>query len=105
MRPIFKTLYEFDVDVVLAGHEHNYERFAPQDSDGLLDPDRGVRQFVVGTGGREHRRLKQPEPNSEVRENATFGVLKLMLHPDSYGWEFIPVAGAAFTDSGSGECH
>jgi len=105
MRPVFKTLYDFDVDVVLAGHEHNYERFAPQDPDGLLDPDRGVRQFVVGTGGREHRRLKQPKPNSEVRENATFGVLKLMLHPESYDWEFIPVAGASFVDSGSTKCH
>ncbi len=105
MRPVFKTLYEFDVDVVLAGHEHDYERFAPQDPDGLLDPDRGVRQFVVGTGGREHRRLKRPKPNSEVREDATFGVLKLLLHPESYDWEFMPVAGANFVDSGSGKCH
>ena len=86
MRPIFETLYEYGVDLFLAGHEHNYERFAPQDPQGALDLSRGIRQSVVGTGGREHRRIGRPKPNSEVRDRGAYGVLKLTFRPQSYDW-------------------
>jgi hypothetical protein len=105
VRPLWQALYDYGVDVVLNGNEHNYERFAPQDPQGRLDPSRGIRQFVVGTGGRGNLyRFGTPVPNSEVRNSDTYGVLKLTLHPASYSWEFIPVEGKSFTDSGTGVC-
>jgi hypothetical protein len=91
--------------VVLSGHDHHYERFAPQDPNGAADPKRGIREFVVGTGGAGLHALGTLKPNSEVRNNDTHGVLKLTLKADSYGWEFVPVAGRTFTDSGSTQCH
>lgn len=95
-----------DVVAVLNGHDHDYERFAPQDPSGRLDSQRGIREFVIGTGGKNsHRSFAAPKPNSEVRQADTFGVLKLTLRPDSYDWEFVPQAGKTFTDSGSGKCH
>ena len=105
LRSIYETLYEYDVDVLVAGHEHNYERFAPQDPYGLYDPVRGIQQFIVGTGGRELRRIGKGRTNSVVRDNTSYGVLKLTLHPGSFEWDFIPVAGATFRDSGKGTCH
>jgi len=105
MRPIWRILYAAGADVVLSGHEHNYERFAPQDPSGVPDPQRGIREFVVGTGGESHYPFGAPLPTSEVRNAETFGVLKLTLHPTSYDWVFVPVAGETFTDSGSGACH
>ncbi len=103
MRPIWQALYEAGADVVLSGHDHDYERFAPQDADGKADPARGIRQFVVGTGGRELYKWEHGDPNSEVKNNQTFGVLKMTLHDDGYDWEFIPVEGQTFTDKGSRE--
>jgi acid phosphatase type 7 len=92
--------------VVLNGHDHDYERFAPQSPSGAADDARGIRQFVVGTGGRELRPFRSAiEANSEVRNAHTFGVLKLTLHPDGYEWKFVAVAGKTFTDSGTSECH
>jgi hypothetical protein len=105
IRPLVEALYDAGAEIMLAGHEHNYERFAPQTAQGAPDPQRGIRQFIVGTGGREHRKLRRPKPNSEVRDSTSFGVLKLTLHPDSYDWEFLPVEGDPFLDSGSGKCH
>jgi hypothetical protein len=87
----------------LNGHEHNYERFAPQTGNGSADPH-GIRQFVVGTGGAARYPFGPPTRNSEIRNNTTFGVLKLTLHQTSYDWTFVPVKGAAFSDSGSGTC-
>jgi hypothetical protein len=87
--------------VVLNGHDHIYERFAPQDPNGLADPSRGIREFVVGTGGANHTSIETIQPNSEVRNTDTFGVLKLTLLPDRYEWQFIPVAGKTFSDSGT----
>jgi len=104
MQPLWQALYDFGADVVLAGHEHNYERFAPQDPRGKHDPTRGIRQFVIGTGGRSHYKFWFPIANSEVRNTNTYGVLKLTLHPTSYSWEFIPEAGKTFTDSGHAAC-
>lgn len=105
LRPFWQALYEAHADVILAGHEHSYERFAPQDPQGKLDPQRGIRQFTVGTGGRSHTLLGFAQPNSELRNDDTFGVLKLTLSPGKYKWEFVPEAGRSFHDSGEGTCH
>jgi hypothetical protein len=104
MRDFWAPLYAAGADIVLSGHRHNYERFALQNPDGVADPGRGIREFVVGTGGRSHSSFGSTAPNSEVRNNTTFGVLKLTLHPTSYDWQFIPIAGQTFTDSGTTQC-
>jgi uncharacterized repeat protein (TIGR01451 family) len=98
-------LYNANADLVLNGHEHNYERFAPQDPNGVAEAARGIREFVVGTGGKDHYQFSTPQPNSEVRSTGTYGVLELALRPGGYDWLFVPVAGGAFSDSGSGVCH
>jgi len=98
-------LYRAGAEIVLNGHDHDYERFAPQAPDGRADPDRGIREFVVGTGGANLRQFRAVEPNSEVRANSSVGVLVLELRPDGYSWRFAPAAGGSFTDSGSGSCH
>jgi len=105
MKPLWQALYAAGAEIVINGHDHDYERFAPQDPDGRLDGTHGIRQFVVGTGGKNHRIFAQPVANSEVRNADTFGVLKLTLHPNSYDWEFVPEAGKTFRDSGTGACH
>jgi len=86
-------------------HDHHYERFAPLDASGRLDRVRGIRQFVVGTGGRSHYPVRRSTPQSEVRNTGTFGVLKLTLAADGYTWEFIAENGKTFTDSGTAVCH
>jgi hypothetical protein len=103
--PLWQALYEAGAEIVLVGHHHSYERFAPMAPDGTRDPARGIRQFVVGTGGRSHHAFDAIAPNSEVRDNATFGVLKLTLRPNAYLWEFVPEPGKTFTDSGANSCH
>ncbi len=106
IKPLWDALYEANADVVLNGHDHDYERFSPQDPSGKSDPQRGIREFVVGTGGKNsHRSFASPKPNSEVRQADTFGVLKLTLHAAGYDWEFVPEAGKTFTDLGTGTCH
>ncbi|MGC2328984.1 MAG: metallophosphoesterase [Candidatus Sulfotelmatobacter sp.] len=106
IKPLWDALYSADVDVVINGHDHDYERFAPQDPAGKADAQRGIREFVVGTGGKNsHRSFSSPKPNSEVRQADTFGVLKLTLRSTGYDWEFVPEAGKTFTDSGNGTCH
>jgi hypothetical protein len=102
----WQALYAHGADIVLAAHDHVYERFAPQRPDGAPDPSRGIRQFIIGTGGASRHRFIEPSvANSEVRNDDTHGVLKLALRPGSYDWQFIPVAGKTFTDSGTGRCH
>ena len=101
----FQLLYDHGVELLLTGHEHMYERFAPQNGSGGLDQSRGVRELVVGTGGRSVYGAGTPIANSQVLNNSTFGVLKLTLHANSYDWQFVPIAGQTFTDSGSGACH
>jgi len=105
LKQLWEDLYAAHADVVLAGHEHSYERFALQDPEGKSDPVNGIREIVVGTGGRSHDLLGFATPNSEVREWDTFGVLKLTLSPGKYSWEFIPEEGKNFHDVGSGACH
>jgi acid phosphatase type 7 len=105
MKPIWEVLYAANVDVVLNSHTHVYERFAPQDPNGVADSARGIREFVVGTGGASLHPIEEAKPNSEVQNDDTHGVLKLTLHSTSYDWEFVPIAGKTFTDSGSDSCH
>jgi acid phosphatase type 7 len=105
MRPSWDALYEAGAEVVLNGHDHDYERFGPQTPAGKADSKRGIREFVVGTGGNSLYAFLPPKPNSQVRNVHTYGVLKLTLHPGSYEWKFVPVAGKTFTDSGSDSCH
>src|SRR5688572_15383634 len=100
----WNALYEYGADVVLNGHDHTYERFAPQNPNGQADPNRGIREFIVGTGGAGLYPFPSIQPNSEIRNNTAFGVLKLTLHATSYDWQFVPVAGQTFTDSGIGNC-
>ena len=100
----WRALVAAHADVVLAGHDHDYERFAPQDADGRADPARGIREFVVGTGGRELRPFASVQPNSRVRSASTLGVLELTLGAGAYAWRFRPAVGS-FADSGSAPCH
>ncbi len=101
----WQDLYAAHADIVLNGHHHNYQRFALQNPSEQADPN-GIREFVVGTGGYSHGGgFKSTAPNTEVNNAGTFGILKLVLHPGSYDWQFIPVPGASFTDSGTTTCH
>lgn len=101
----WKDLYASGAEIVLNGHDHDYERFAPQSPDAKANATRGIREFVVGTGGKNHYKFTNIQANSLVRNADTYGVLKLTLHPKSYTWGFVPEAGKTFTDSGSDSCH
>ena len=106
LKPLWDVLYQGGADVIINGHDHDYERFAPQDPDGTADAQHGIREFVVGTGGKNSHRIIGPgQSNSEKRQADTYGVLKLTLHAESYDWEFVPEAGKKFSDSGTGNCH
>lgn len=104
LRPLYDLLYHYGVDLVLSGDSHHYERFRPQDPAGNRDDVAGIRQFVVGMGGVDLHNLETILPNSEVRNNDTFGVLKLVLHDEWYAWEFVAEDGKRFLDTGSGAC-
>jgi hypothetical protein len=101
---LWRALYDHAAEVVLVGHDHDYERFAPQDPDGKLDRRRGIREFVVGTGGKSHYRFESVAANSQARNSTTFGLLSLTLRPNGYSWRFVPAVGS-FTDAGSAGCH
>jgi hypothetical protein len=101
---IFPLLDRAGVDIVVSGHDHIYERFAPMHSDGARN-DGGVRQFVVGTGGNALYAIEALQPNSETQDVEDNGVLKLTLHPRGYAWEFVPATRSDFHDAGSGTCH
>ena len=103
--PLVQALYDYNAEVILTGHNHQYERFAPQNPSGQLDTARGLRQFVAGMGGASLYGFGTIQPNSEARNNDTFGVLKLTLHANSYDWQFVPEAGKTYNDSGTGTCH
>jgi acid phosphatase type 7 len=104
---LWDALYDAGAELVLSGDNHAYERLAPMNATGDLDLDGGVRQFVVGTGGRSNYPFSDGEihENTEVGNDAVFGVLMLTLQPDGYAWEFLPVEGATFTDTGAERCH
>ena len=101
----YRALYEGGADVALAGHDHHYERFAPLDPVGRVDLERGIRSFVVGTGGAPSYRMKATEPHSEALGDDVRGVLRMVFHPDSYEWEFVAIPGRRFHDAGRGQCH
>jgi calcineurin-like phosphoesterase family protein len=105
LHPLWKALHEAGVEVLLTAHSHDYERFAPRDANGKTSPV-GIRQFVVGTGGAFMTGLSSSRmQGSEAGQNHTFGVLKMTLHASSYDWQFVPIAGKTWSDSGSGQCH
>jgi hypothetical protein len=103
MQEVWRVLDSAAADLILVGHDHDYERFAPQTETGAAGPD-GVRQFVVGTGGAELRDFATIQANSEMRNSTSWGVLRLVLRADRYDWEFVPAPGATFTDQGSATC-
>lgn len=110
MQDAWRILFEAGAELVLSGHDHDYERFAPQDAQGRLDRKRGMRQFVVGTGGAYATPFLQFPPNSEVREASFDGVLQLRLLDGAYEWEFLPAApdkvpAGAVMDRGRAQCH
>ncbi len=105
VKPLYQDLYDAGAELVIVGHDHDYERFAPQTPDGVADSLHGIREFVAGTGGGGLFVVYPPVPNSEVLNNNTLGVLKLTLHSAGYTWKFLPIAGKTFTDAGSGRCH
>lgn len=104
VEPLWAALYENGADVILSGHDHHYERLAPQTPAGDPNPDHGIRSFVVGTGGQGLRPVFDPLPTTEAVNTDTFGVLKLTLRDGGYDWVFLPEAGKAFIDSGSDVC-
>jgi acid phosphatase type 7 len=105
MQPLWQVLYDAGADLVLNGHAHNYQRFAPQSPSGAADPARGVREFVVGTGGYSHHPAGPPIPNQETVDDTTFGVLRLMLLETGYAWRFVPQSDGVFADAGTAVCH
>jgi hypothetical protein len=104
-RELWRILYEAGAELVMAGHDHDYERFAPQDPQGRSDSVRGIREFIVGTGGAAPYSFARLRENSEVRLSGQFGVLRLTLFSDAYQWEFITGSGPGIGDSGAGRCH
>jgi hypothetical protein len=102
---VWQALYDAGVELVLNGHYRLYERFAPQTPGGTADPQYGVRQITIGTGGISTNSYGSPESNSELRQSGTFGVLKVTLSADAYQWQYVPIAGQTFTDAGQGTCH
>src|SRR5687768_6267969 len=103
LEPFWKALEDFGADLIIVGHDHDYERFAPQTSTGVASAT-GVRSFVVGTGGRENRSFGTVKANSQFRNSNSLGVLKLTLHPTSYDWQFMPIPGHTLNDAGSAAC-
>ena len=106
LKPLWDVLYRYGVDLVVNGHDHSYQRFAPSNPDGAVDNAFGIRQIVVGTGGGETLYDFGPTAsNLEVRDNQTHGIMRLTLRAGGYDWQFLPVPGKTFTDAGSGTCH
>lgn len=102
-RDLWRLLYDAGVEIVINGHDHLYQRFSPQNPDGASDPQRGIREFVVGTGGAELYTSSRPQANIET-SLSMFGVLKLTLRSGSYDWQFIAIDGSV-RDSGQAVCH
>ncbi|HET9709607.1 MAG TPA: Ig-like domain-containing protein, partial [Gemmatimonadales bacterium] len=106
LKPLWDDLYAAHADIVVNAHARVYERFAPQTPTGTADPQNGIREFIVGTGGQGLDSFNAvPTANSEVRIGATYGVLKLTLGPGTYSWSFIPIAGQTAADAGGVPCH
>ena len=104
-QPFWQLLYADGAEIVLNGHDHNYQRYAPMTPSGSRDVARGIREFIVGTGGKSRYSVDASDTNREVANDSTYGVIKLTLRPTGYDWRFVPEAGKTFTDSGSDSCH
>ena len=105
MLPAWQALYDAGAEIVMSGHDHNYQRYIPQTPDGRADPERGIRQFVVGTGGKSHYEIEKPKGSLEAYNDNVLGVLKLTLRTGGYEWDFVSVEGGSFHDSGRDVCH
>jgi hypothetical protein len=105
MGTFWQVLYDAGAELILVGHDHGYERFLAMSPSGAHDPAHGIVQLVVGTGGVGGATYANPRSTSAVREGNTWGVMRLTLRPDGWDFQFVPVAGRTFTDSGSGTCH
>jgi len=103
--PFWDDLYQGGAELVLNGHDHDYERFAPLNPSGQPEPTQGIREFVVGTGGAELREFNRIIPTSEVQIAGMNGVLQMTLHPDSYDWQFVTAPDGIVADAGSATCH
>ncbi len=103
--PFWRLLYGYGADVVLNGHDHDYERFYRLTPGGALDPTNGIQEFVVGTGGAQHYAISSVAPHSAARNDSTFGVLRMVLRDSSYTWRFMPALGATYSDTGTMTCH
>jgi hypothetical protein len=101
--PLWNALYDARADIVLSGHDHNYQRYPPMNKRGAIARARGIRSFVVGTGGR-HRYGLRADSRRRAATDSTWGVLRLTLRPAGYAWRFVPVTGGHYRDSGSGTC-
>ncbi|MEA2595052.1 MAG: acid phosphatase type 7, partial [Thermomicrobiales bacterium] len=105
-RLLWQALYDYGAEVVLVGHAHRYERYGPMNATGVLDTATGIREFIVGTGGEDLNPVgTSPSPNFEIGNAGDFGVLRMNLRANGYDWQFLPIAGGSFTDSGSASCH
>jgi hypothetical protein len=104
VQPLWQALYDYGAELVLNGHDHDYERFAPQTPAGVLDNAKGIRQFVVGTGGKEQGVFSTIRANSALRSNSSYGALKLTLKASGYDWQFAPISGNTLADAGSASC-
>jgi hypothetical protein len=106
LHDIWVDLYNANTDLVLNGHDHDYERFLPQDPNGVYDPAHGITEIIVGGGGDSHGGFNGVIANSAVRDGTTYGVLQLTLNANSYNWSFVPDGhSGTFTDSGTATCH
>jgi hypothetical protein len=106
VRPLHRLLYRHGVEILVTGHDHDYERLAPARPDGTPDARFGIRQFVVGTGGADLRPAgPRAAAHSRAFQSTVHGILRLTLRSGGYDWAFLPTAGAAFEDRGSGRCH
>ena len=104
MQDIWTVLASANIEIVLSGHDHTYERFAPLDANGKPNP-KGIRSFVIGTGGRSLYAFSNPHPHSQSKQNSSLGVSKFTLEPNGYSWEFIAANGSDFKDNGTGKCY
>jgi hypothetical protein len=105
VQPLWQALYDFNADLVYSGHDHAYERFAPLNPQAQVDPARGLRMLLTGTGGKNLQAPVAIRPGSEARQGQSFGVTRVVLHPTSYDWQFVPDTPGGYTDAGSGACH
>ena len=103
--PLWRIAYDRNVDLILNGHEHFYERFGPQSPEGVLDPARGIRQLTIGNGGRSRHAFTGVAPNSELRDNSTIGITELTLREGAYDWRSVAAPSGRTADSGSTNCH